>query len=385
MTRHLLYLGLLLRVMVAFWNAYFGPSFGAEGDAADFHAVAVEFSRDLHMDRFVFGILYSYVLGTIYYFTVPSLFLGGLLSVFAWFLSARVLVRLMRLLQLERRPQSVVMFVYALLPSSILWTSVTMREPYQLLFVNLAVYCSLRIYMTRSRRHWAGLVPAVIAGGLLQPGLFAWGVVILAGTAFWLLLRKKRGIPIAKLLWVAPVAILIVSYGYATFLDAISLRFDQGLIRAIEGYQQGGLSIPARTHYKESVAIDGVTGLLVFVPTALLQYLFEPMPWRVGSLIDVQLMLENVLRGWLLWNAWRALRLLPTARRRPLWFAFLAFLTLETIFALGTVNWGTAARHHIPGMGLLIVTAFARPRRRWRRLSAPPPASRPLPMAASAA
>lgn len=34
------------------------------------------------------------------------------------------------------------------------------------------------------------------------------------------------------------------------------------------------------------------------------------------------------------------------------------YLFLELIWSFGTVNWGTALRHHIPSIGLLIVCAL---------------------------
>jgi hypothetical protein len=40
-------------------------------------------------------------------------------------------------------------------------------------------------------------------------------------------------------------------------------------------------------------------------------------------------------------------------------FVFLSYLVIETIWSLGTVNWGTAIRHHLPSIGLLVVVAFA--------------------------
>ena len=32
---------------------------------------------------------------------------------------------------------------------------------------------------------------------------------------------------------------------------------------------------------------------------------------------------------------------------------------MEVIWALGTVNWGSAARHHVPAMGLLLIGSLA--------------------------
>lgn len=382
MTRRWIWIGVTLRLMVAFWNGYYGPSFGAGGDAAGFHDIAVSFAESFAVDAFHLGVLYGYVLGAVYAVTVPSLFWGGVLSCIAWWASARLLLRIMRLLAIRPRQRSVAMMIYALLPSAILWTGVTMREPYQLLLVNLAVYASLRIYLHRSTRHWLHLLFAIVLGGLLQPGLLLFGVLMLGATAIWLLLRRRRGIPMAKLLWVAPTAVAIFTYGYSVFGTTYNFGLDGGIATAIESYQRGALNIDARTHYRTDVTINGWLGLVSFVPVAVFQYLFEPMPWRVTSLVDVPPLAENLLRAWLLWRVVGAVRRLPTLHRRPVLLVALAYAALEAFFAVGTVTWGTAIRHHIPSMGLLVAAAFARPPARRRRTAVPPP---PVPSAVRAA
>jgi|TARA_B100000929_G_C15134270_1_gene292335 hypothetical protein len=82
------------------------------------------------LDEFVIGRFYSYVLGFFYFLTDDSLFFGSFLSVLAWLASAFTLAKIMRLLSIDKSNQSKAMLIYALLPSSILYTSVTLREVY---------------------------------------------------------------------------------------------------------------------------------------------------------------------------------------------------------------------------------------------------------------
>ena len=49
---------------------------------------------------------------------------------------------------------------------------------------------------------------------------------------------------------------------------------------------------------------------------------------------------------------------LQANERKLALFLFAMFFTLEIMWALGTVNWGSAARHHIPAIGLLVISAF---------------------------
>jgi hypothetical protein len=44
----------------------------------------------------------------------------------------------------------------------------------------------------------------------------------------------------------------------------------------------------------------------------------------------------------------------------------LMFFTAEFVWSTGTINWGTAARHHVPSLSLLLVAAFALGRNRTK-------------------
>lgn len=356
----IVFLGFALRLFVAIWNGFFGPSFGADLDALSFHMEAVEYARNPTLDDFRIGWIYTNILGLFYYVTTDSLFLGSLLSCIAWLVSALILVSCLRILSVERSVQSKIMLVYALLPSSIMFTAVTFREPYQLLFVNLAVYAALKIYLHKANRHWLTLILAIAGAGSLHAGLLAFGILLFAGTLLLVSMRGRTGISWTKLGLMGAVAMVVLWYGFA-FFGNILYNPDDGLGSAVEVYQQDLLSVDARTHYKSDVAISGFGGLLVFVPVALFQYLFEPFPWHVSAASDAVLVLENILRGWLIWKAWKALRVASAQQRRALLFIIISYLAMETIWSIGTINWGTSVRHHIPAWGLLLLAAYAVP------------------------
>ncbi len=358
--RTAIWIGLFLRLFVAIWNSFFGPSLGADADAPGFHEIAVGYSKTLVLDEFRIGYIYSYVLGIVYFVTTDSLFLGSFLSVLAWLASAFTLVKIMRLLSFDKAHQFKAMLIYALLPSSILFTSVTLREVYQLLFINFAIYSALKIYLNKSTIHWLLLFCAVIGMGVLHVSLIAFGFFIVIATLILLAFRGRKGVSLVKLAFVAPLITLVVIYG-ASLLISSKYNFDNGLDAVVIKQQQGSLDTDAdaRANYKDSVEISGGAGLLYFMPVAIFQYLFEPMPWRISALMDIGLMFENILRAWLIWKALVGLRNMPVQGRRPVLFVFLSYIVTEAIWSLGTINWGTAVRHHLPSMGLLLVAAFA--------------------------
>ena len=375
MVKLTLWLGFFLRLANAFVNGFYGPSFGAEDDAFGFHVNAVTFiNQSLVMDPFVPHLLYSYVLGAFYSITTDSLFLGSALSVLAWLASALILVRIMRILSFKMSNQWRVMLIYALIPSSLMYTSVTLREPFQLLFFNLALYAALKIYFHRSISHWLVLFLAVVGMGALHGALFVTGIFMIVGTLFLLTARSRKGVSFGKVVLVSPIVILGLFYGFLLFANIFTYGeriILEGLSVATQAYQEGTMSTVQRANYRaDIVEISGLGGLIISIPSFLFQYLFEPMPWKISSIVDVVALLENMLRFWLIWNALKYL--VGTYRNKPMFvtrnvfgngkfifFMFLTYLTTETIWSLGTTNWGTSTRHHIPSLGLLLVAGFA--------------------------
>lgn len=354
----ILVLGFVLRLMIAIWNGYFGPSFGAELDALAFHQAAIEVANNPTFFEFQIGWIYSYILGLLYYVTTDSLFFGGLLSCVTWTLSAILLAKSLDILTEKRDLQVKALLIYALLPSSILFTSVTLREPYQMFFVNLMVYAALKIYLHKSIHHWFTLVAAIIGAGVLHGALMAFGIIFVVTLLFMIAVRENKVISFPTVVFLASIAVLVLGFGFSFFID-FAFNLEDGLISGIERFQQGGLSLDARTFYKSEVSITGFWDLLIFIPVSLLQYLFEPFPWHITSAGDVGAMLENMLRGWLIWKALQALKVAPLLQRNVLLLMFFSYLTLEAIWSIGTISWGTSVRHHLPAFGLLLMAAYS--------------------------
>ena len=54
----------------------------------------------------------------------------------------------------------------------------------------------------------------------------------------------------------------------------------------------------------------------------------------------------------------RGLRTAENDERKILFFIYFLYMILETIWSLGTINWGAAMRHLLPSMGILVLAAF---------------------------
>ena len=302
--------------------------------------------------------LFSSLLSSLYFFTTDSYFIGCLFSIFVWLLSAYVLRKTLGLLNADKRTVFLVLIFYCFLPSSLINTSVPMRESFELLFVNLLIYSSLRIYLNRSFIHWIYLMLSGFLLGQFHRGLYAFSGVILLAAIVSSYLRNRKSFPIAGYLLVVPFVVFLSVYGFNLF-SGQSYDLSEGLYFAIQTYQEGTLANMSRASYEPFLSgSEGTFSLLLFLPINLFQYLFEPMPWRISSIVDIVLTLENLFRGMLIYISIKGLMKTETLARRPLLFLFLAYLVIEIFWSFGTTNWGTAARHHVPGMGLILITGF---------------------------
>lgn len=357
--RKLIIFGFIFRLCIAVWNGFWGPSFGADFDAQGMHKNALDISEGLNFFEFQIGTEpYVNFLGFFYWLITDSLFLGSLLSCITWITSAVMLVKTMELLSIENRNIFLALLIYVFLPSSIMYTSVTLREAYQLFFVNVAIYSALTIFIKKSSLHWLLLGIGCFGASILHGGLMAFCIVLFALTLFFWVIRNKREIPWAKIVMASPVIITILFVGLTIFTQN-AYQLDDGFSSSVESYQTGGIAADGRTNYKDDSSITGVLGLILFMPVSFFQYLFEPMPWKISALADVPVFFENILRGWLIWTAYKGFRTMPVYKYRPVLFVFIAYFCLELIWSLGTVNWGTASRHHVPSMGMLLLAAFA--------------------------
>jgi hypothetical protein len=358
-TRQIVLAGFLLRLGVAFWNSFFGPSPGADGDAIGLHEMAVTLSQQSSIGHVHSGYLYSVFLAQIYRVTAPSLFVGCAISCVAWLVSARILSKTATLAGLSDRQQAGALAVFAFTPSTLFWTSITIREPFQLLAVIVVMHAAVRIIVGSGLREWLVLLAATTLGAVMHAAILGWGLVFAMSAACVRLLKFRHLVTRQHLAVALPFLLIFIAGGYWVFRSVFEYPVDRGLAFAIESYQRGGLSIGVRTDYRSPVSLKDSLDLVISFPMFILQYLFEPMPWNVSSLADVEIVVENLVRFTLLLGAVGGLRR-ATAHQRPVLLVILiGWFLIESAFAVGTFNWGTAARHHIPGSGFLALLGFS--------------------------
>jgi hypothetical protein len=100
---------------------------------------------------------------------------------------------------------------------------------------------------------------------------------------------------------------------------------------------------------------SSVHGLVTTIPMVFAEYMFAPFPWQVENVKDIYALLESILRFLLLFSALSSWHRSSGEARSCYGFLLTAVLGMELMWALGTVNWGTAARHHVPGYSVIVL------------------------------
>ena len=365
----LIWLGFYFRLLSSIWSVDFGLHLIFTGDVGRFHGMAVALNNNediLFGNSILGGYGYPYFLSFLYKISMESIFIGAIASSLAWLLSGFVLIRTLNFFFLTRANFLILIFLYTFLPSIVLNTSLPVRESYLLLFVNLTIYSLLKIYLHKDARYWLLMPLCIFILSIFHPAYLPFGMMALILVVFSYALRGKRIVNQRNIFIFVPFFLVSLFFIYGPFYNLFSeysYNLDYGGISgAVSAFREGSvITAPnARAQYQSSVEeIDGMLGLITFLPVLLFQYLFEPMPWKISSLVDFVLLVENVIRGILIFFALKALFSKSTPMRRLLFILIILYFIMELIWALGTTNWGTASRHHVPIFGVLLIIGIA--------------------------
>src|SRR5699024_248830 len=123
----------------------------------------------------------------------------------------------------------------------------------------------------------------------------------------------------------------------------------------IDSYRDSGIAIDSRAQYGIELNTSNLFTILYTFPLVFLSYMVAPLPWQVSSVMDIYAMLENLMRLFLLILVIKNIN--HTSGKSKIMYnqIFWLFILSEVLWAMGTVNWGTAIRHHLIAYGLILV------------------------------
>ena len=345
--------------LVSLFNAYLGTVIGGDLDAASFHRYGTQIVEGINVEYFLEPATrtYVYFLASFYRVFGSSHFLGEELSDLAFTLSCVVLVKLCNVTGISRFQAGIVL-MFGLSVSGLIFLSITLRESWQVLFVLLSAYWALRVRSRMSLINVFFLLFSAIGLGVLHNGLSPYAVFLVIFSLYWGIGTGRLTDIFWKraLLFIAVGLIMVLLAASVSKLGGASAALASG--KALEYAQDYRLHSvqDARAAYGVMLDASSLAGLAMTLPVVVVQYMFAPFPWQISSPLDIEAMLEGIVRMILLYTSWRTWRLSIGEAHSQQGFLLILFLTMEFLWSLGTINWGTAVRHHVLAYSLLVLT-----------------------------
>lgn len=342
---------------IAIINAYIAPTLGADGDAIVFHnkASAVAYFGDFSLltngSEF-----YTNFLAMFYSAFGDSYLLGMELSVLAFFTSMIFLVKLLNLIG-HTKHQHAVLLMYGLLPTCLMFTSITLRESWQMLFFILVVYSAVKLRKSKKISCFFGLIGSMIGLSFWHNGFLAILPLLMFVTVLWAFNSKKKksilfnffGVIIGIIL----IAISLKVIGSSSTSSASNALTSGNALEYVEQYRSNS-KLDAGASYVSEVSFSGPLGIILNMPLMFTGYMFAPFPWHVRGIMDIYALMESFFRFLLLVCAFKVWRKSKGEEKSIYGFLLFIFILMELIWSLGTSNWGTAMRHHLVAYGVLL-------------------------------
>ena len=363
----IIFFGFIFRIFLSIINIYFITLPGGEYDAVAFHLKGIDFKNFLEDGnsffdyKYTFGWIYSIFLGYVYYLFGSSELLGSILSCTTWLISCLVLREIMIKFNFGHKYIFYSLIFYTFLfPSSLVYTALTLRESYLLLFSNLLFLFLTQISLQSDYKiKILNLLFFVIISFLLIN--FHVAGIIYIGSLYLLLIvfliSSKLNLNSTKtnfiLILLLPLFILTLEH-FGIFKE---------IFNKINSYQSGHYEryVYFRAHYYEKNEIImrdySFFNLFLMIFKNNLNYFFQPSIFNLLNYKDLIIILENYFRFIFLIIIFYKMFL--KFKNKNLYFILLMmFLIMESIYAQATVNYGTASRHHVTSLGYLILLVF---------------------------
>ena len=364
---------LLAHHVLGYINIVSGPLVFAKYDAWGFHLFAMKFANDPEALEWAVGTsIYKSLLLILYDWFGKSQWLGQNLSIFCFALSAAMLVRIAWRLNIKHMVTlALLILVYGLTPSGLIYGTIMLREPIMTLaFISgsalalvaleqqsrLALMAAATCWLCMGLFHQVVLIFALVASLIVIIGYFLWfgrvsgkGVEGRPGLPSGLIPLGLFGLAGAGIFWLIP------STGGDNYFDML---FDS-IPRSIALYRGASESSLPITGYATTFNFDNWLNTLGSLVVSYFYYLGWPVTGDYTWAGTWVLMVGAVLRiaGLVLVAVFRI-------RDYRIWILLGLYFGLTLLWNVGTTNHGQALRHHFMTDWVLIL-CWAMVLREW--------------------
>jgi hypothetical protein len=354
------YFVVLLYQIVAFTNAFWFRTIGADMDANSFHVLAVDISNSGIFQFESSASLYKNIVGLLYWLTQPSHIIGEQLSILSISISMIVLANIIDLFKLNKF-QTPIVLVYAAQPTMVTLGALTLREPIQIFLLITSVYFGLKMKISPDKKliNFFFMILFAFIAGLFHQTLFLYCSVLIFIFLIWDI-NKSNNIFIIKksrmvILFITPILLAVLFYvaGNSDVSGAKLFRMVTSF-EILDAISRHRAATPiGRASYGLLFDWSSIISLLYSSLIIYLNYLFTPFIWQVSTVSDFYAFLEAIAHMILIYYSIKLWILEKGQTHRLLGMMLILFFVLTLMWAFGTTNYGTGMRHKMTSWWML--------------------------------
>lgn len=246
----------------------------------------------------------------------------------------------------------IIMAVFIFSPNYFIRASFTMREVYEVFVIIGMVYSFMLYYEKKHMRYLLALLLLSLFGVFLHKVFVAFVPALLFSMMFYYFLSKKKYsllvLSLAVIGLIIPVLAIVkipgFDFAYALFNYDVEYLDHIAASKFNKDYSS--------SYYGTKICLTGVNCFLLSYVKSYYYYTFYILPWDVHSTFDVYALIGSMVKLLLMINMFLTFRKVKHG-----YFMVYVFFLITSIWAFGTVNYGTAMRHGVTTNWILLFFA----------------------------
>ena len=357
-----------LHHVISLTNAYGFTVLSADGDAGTFHRAAVRSASSssslLDWSGQMGSMFYLWALSKLYLLFGPHWLVGQGMGILAFLGFSVLMYRISLLIGLDEGQAAGATLLTGASPAMVMFTSVTLREPYKCFFVALVVYAALRYFeKTSNLQYFFLLILSSLAlmmlhsgYGPLLPVLLVLPFLFLAPLSFG---KRSSGVRIPLLVGALVASLLWMRSPLGIDNPWVDTLTSGEILAEAEVARMNAVRNEGRSSYGVALDTDSFGGLLATTPVIFAAYLAAPLPWQIRAPIHVFGALDAYIG--LIFLAGSLLQYHKTSdpkTRGRIRYLLSVFFAISLVYALGTASHGTAIRHRLQTTWILVIIGY---------------------------
>ena len=358
----ILLFGFFIRICAMYWDIYAFEIFKLPHSGADsvgFYESALVVSSDLsRLEGYIYGGLYSKVLGVLLYLgpvsRITLQYLNILVSMFSIILIYKTMVQLM--LKPIIRDRLVLLMI--LFPSSIIFSSILLREAIIAFLVTLSLYIFMKWVQTGAYRMVFLSTAVCLLGALFHSGVISLVVGYMIMILFY---KPKKKIFKVTFQTFIIFAVLLSTTTILTYIPLENIAIFDKFTHALD--KNDDISTIASTGsggsvYLVNIAMDNPLVFILFAPIKMFYFIASPVPLNWRGLMDIiTFFYDSIFYIILFIGPLFAIRKHGTSlKKHPIILSLIIILLVSLfIFGISLNNAGTAMRHRYKFFFLFIL------------------------------